>query len=424
MAVVQKLLADGTTICATIHSPTATTFARFDALIMLLQGRVVFAGGRDEDVFQFANAHWPEAAAALGDSAASERSARANISEWLVELVTMADRDGHGDTLADAYKKSELAQLNAHRFEAAAAAMAAHPPPEHLAQELAVSRDTVTPAWFAIKTIISFRTPRNYSDPNFVAPRVADKLMLTILIFTLFLRAGRNTAADNVNNIASVLFMWVVLPAFGAATYVPSIVLERALYVRERADGLYTPISYLLAKMFDEIVLQVCCSIVLAASAFYAIGLHGSFALFWLVYLETLCIGIVLAYFVATLAPNVDAANAIVPAYVSFCLFFGGLIMDFRKMPPWWHWFSYIDFVRYGWGALMVNEYESWDPPYISGQSVLVNFGLKDFKPRHGYTFYTANVHKWDNLGILAGYFVAFFCLAWLTLSFKTLTQR
>ena len=85
MAVVQKLLTDGTTICATIHSPTATAFARFDALIMLLQGRVVFAGGRDEDVFTFANAHWPEAAAALGDRAASERAARANISEWLVQ---------------------------------------------------------------------------------------------------------------------------------------------------------------------------------------------------------------------------------------------------------------------------------------------------------------------------------------------------
>jgi hypothetical protein len=98
--------------------------------------------------------------------------------------------------------------------------------------------------------------------------------------------------------------------------------------------------------------------------------------------------------------------------------------MDFRKMPPWWSWFSYIDFVRYGWGALMTNEYESWDPPYIGGQTVLVNFGLKDFKPPHGYTFYTDTVRKWDNLGIMAGFWLAFFILAWATLSFKTLAKR
>jgi ATP-binding cassette subfamily G (WHITE) protein 2 len=210
MAVMQKLLAEGTTICATIHSPTATTFARFDALIMLVQGRVVFAGGREDDIFRFGVEHWPFALG--GDAAASERTARANVSEWLVEVVTMADRDGQADALADAYAATPLAARNAAHLDACMAAMAASPVPAHLAEQLAVQHGTVTPAWFAIKTIISFRTPRNYSDPEFVAPRVADKVMLTILIFTLFLRAGRDTATDNVNNIASVLFMWVVLP--------------------------------------------------------------------------------------------------------------------------------------------------------------------------------------------------------------------
>jgi hypothetical protein len=33
--------------------------------------------------------------------------------------------------------------------------------------------------------------------------------------------------------------MWSVMPAFGAAAYVPALVLERALFVRERSDGLY-----------------------------------------------------------------------------------------------------------------------------------------------------------------------------------------
>jgi hypothetical protein len=32
--------------------------------------------------------------------------------------------------------------------------------------------------------------------------------------------------------------MWVTLPAFGAASYVPAIVLERSLFVRWAAGGM------------------------------------------------------------------------------------------------------------------------------------------------------------------------------------------
>ena len=41
---------------------------------------------------------------------------------------------------------------------------------------------------------------------------------------------------------------WCTLPAFGASSYIPSIVLERGLFIRERNDGLYRVITYLCSK--------------------------------------------------------------------------------------------------------------------------------------------------------------------------------
>ena len=41
----------------------------------------------------------------------------------------------------------------------------------------------------------------------------------------------------------------VMLPAYGAGPYLPAIVLERPVYVREMADGLYSPLAYLLYKV-------------------------------------------------------------------------------------------------------------------------------------------------------------------------------
>lgn len=48
---------------------------------------------------------------------------------------------------------------------------------------------------------------------------------------------------------------------------------------------------------------------------------EGSFLLFWLTYLLTLSIGIMLAYLVAILSPNMDVANAALPAYAVCILF-------------------------------------------------------------------------------------------------------
>lgn len=41
----------------------------------------------------------------------------------------------------------------------------------------------------------------------------------------------------------------VILPAYGAGPYLPAIVLERPVYVREMSDGLYSPLAYLTYKV-------------------------------------------------------------------------------------------------------------------------------------------------------------------------------
>lgn len=46
-------------------------------------------------------------------------------------------------------------------------------------------------------------------------------------------QVGGNDAPSNVNNITAVLFLWTILPGYAAASYMPAIVLERPLYVRQ-----------------------------------------------------------------------------------------------------------------------------------------------------------------------------------------------
>lgn len=60
---------------------------------------------------------------------------------------------------------------------------------------------------------------------------------------------------------------------------------------RERSDGLYRTISYLLSKMAEELTVILGVSLVNSACIFYAVAFRGEYVLFWLVYLITMSVG-------------------------------------------------------------------------------------------------------------------------------------
>lgn len=67
--------------------------------------------------------------------------------------------------------------------------------------------------------------------------------------------------------------------------------MERALFIRERNDGLYRPLIYLLYKLLDELLLMLPVTTATTATVFLACRLQGSFLLFWLVNFVTLANG-------------------------------------------------------------------------------------------------------------------------------------
>lgn len=406
MTVVKTLVDDGTTICATIHSPTSYCFNLFDRLLMLVRGEVVYFGGVKESA----------AFATSGCCGVKEMTAGYNEAEFLVDFITEADRQGRGSELAEHYSKSQLALDNKAMLDRYLTEK--EEIPAHIAKELSTTSSTVTPWWWGLITLIKYRTRRNYQDGAFLGPRIGDKVLISLLIMTLYWNVGKNFDQDNLINIAAVLFMWCTLPAFGAAAYVPSLVLERNLFVRERADGMYHVITYLLAKMFDELIIASIATAVVAAWTFYGCKFQGLWVLFWLVYFATLANGIVLAYFIAALSPNMDVANALLPTYVVTLLFFGGFLFRYVDMPPYWKWYSYINFLRYAWGSLMKNQFTSdkGDPIFMSnpGQDPVT---IMDY-------YGVGGIDKWAYLGFLALFFLFWFICAWVTLSVRKYSSR
>ena len=56
--------------------------------------------------------------------------------------------------------------------------------------------------------------------------------------------------------------MVCALCGYGAAAFVPSLTLERALFYRELADGCYLPVTYYLSKFIEEGILCTITSLI------------------------------------------------------------------------------------------------------------------------------------------------------------------
>lgn len=54
--------------------------------------------------------------------------------------------------------------------------------PEHLLKELSVKNETCTPWWWGFKTLVKYRTAKNYQDPAFLGPRIGDKVLISLLV--------------------------------------------------------------------------------------------------------------------------------------------------------------------------------------------------------------------------------------------------
>ena len=414
MSVVKKLCTSDTTIVATIHSPTAYAFSLFDAASILCSGKQVYFGPSDATLLSYAQTAL-QTALPGGVELPAKTAGHSDI-EWLIDVFTSGDRRGDAPAFAAAFAKSDLktalaSTLERHALGANANTPNANASPSAAQSKLATASSTTVPGWFAFWVMAKYRTRKNYEDGEYLGPRLGDKVFIAFLIFTLYFGIGDDHDPANVVNISSMLFMWCTLPAFGAASYVPQIVMERSLYMRERADGLYRPMTYVVAKMFDELLLLFFVTLVIAAVVFYAVSLSGSFALFWLVYYVTLANGVVLAYLISALSPNMEAANAILPTYVVTLLFFAGFLIRPADTPDYWKWYAYVDLMKFSWGALMINQWKENDPEFVGGVSLLTEYDLK-------------NESEWAYVGYLCLFFLAFFAAAFLALKHVNHSKR
>ena len=399
------LAAAGRTIVCTIHSPTAYAFALFDELLMLKRGQVIYDGpvGRVAGYLQETCALAPPTGVFY------------SLPEWLVDVTSDV-----GLSNPDASKATDWVGL--FKASAACAAVAKERAARARAADGALAplaRPTSLPGpRRQLATLLRYRMLTHYRSGEFLGPRIGDKIFSGVVMLLLYWSIGDDEDTESIASIAALLYFVAALCGYGAAAFVPSLTLDRPLFYRELADGCYAapgtraeaptadahailarrsprvracvpPVRtvYYLHKFIEEALLCTFTSLLFSVIVFFGVRLQGSFWIFAAVYYLTTMVGIVLAYAVASLVPNIDAATAILPTLVTLWMYFGGLFLNFDKIPVYLQWASYTSFLRYTWGALMVNQFGGnssvgqvqgfWDEETQRALTVLDFYGIE-----------------------------------------------
>ncbi|KAL8988792.1 MAG: hypothetical protein Q9177_002186 [Variospora cf. flavescens] len=241
--------------------------------------------------------------------------------------------------------------------------------------------------WLSQFAILSRRTWKNlYRNPMLMLTHYAIAILLAVLSGFLFY--GLTDDIKGFQNRLGLFFFVLALFGFSTLTSLTVFSSERLLFVRERANGYYAPITYFAAKVvFDIVPLRLIPPIIMGAIVYPMTGLVPE----WPGFLKFLLILILFNLAAATICLLIGivfrdggVANLIGSLVMLFSLLFAGLLLNHDAIPEAALWLQSLSIFHYGFEALIVNEVTYLtliDHKYgldieVPGASILSAFGF------------------------------------------------
>ncbi|KAH8650547.1 hypothetical protein BGZ60DRAFT_462376 [Tricladium varicosporioides] len=270
--------------------------------------------------------------------------------------------------------------------------------------------------------ILSQRTWRNlYRNPMLMLTHYAIAILLAVLSGFLFY--GLTDDIAGFQNRLGLFFFVLALFGFSTLSSLTVFATERLLFVRERANGYYSPITYFIAKvLFDIIPLRIIPPIIMGSIIYPMTGLvpeAPNFLKFILVLVLFNLAAAGICLFIGIVCKDSGVANLIGSLVMLFSLLFAGLLLNHNAIPKSALWLQAISIFHYGFESLIVNEVNGLtliDHKYglditVPGAAILSSFGFD-------------TQALWTDVICLGGFAAAFVVLAYIAMHFLLVEKR
>ncbi|CAM1510107.1 Fc.00g004420.m01.CDS01 [Cosmosporella sp. VM-42] len=270
--------------------------------------------------------------------------------------------------------------------------------------------------------ILSQRTWKNlYRNPMLMLTHYA--IAIVLAVFSGYLFYGLTDDIPGFQNRLGLFFFLLALFGFSTLTSLNVFAAERLLFVRERANGYYSPITYFAAKvLFDIIPLRIIPPILMGSIIYPMTGLVADashFCNFIVVLVLFNMAAAAVCLFIGIVCKDGGVANLIGSLVMLFSLLFAGFLLNHDATPKGALWLQTLSIFHYGFESLIVNEVLQLtlhDSKYglditVPGAAILSSFGFN-------------NDALWPdirNLGIFAAVFIV---LSYAAMHFLLIERR
>ncbi|KAM3345928.1 hypothetical protein ACQJBY_020448 [Aegilops geniculata] len=306
METLRQLAEDGHTVICSIHQPRGSVYSKFDDIVLLSEGEVVYMGPAKEEPLKYF--------ASLGYQCPDHE----NPAEFLADLISTD------------YSSAESVQSSQKRIE-------------NLIDE------------FTNKVLITeFNSPVTQSEGSEFSTKLAQKSTRKQRrgwwrqFRLLFKRAWMQVAAIN-TAMAALTKTVGVFPK------------ERAIVDRERAKGSYALGPYLSSKLLAEIPIGAAFPLMFGSILYPMAKLHPTISRFakfcGIVTVESFAAS-AMGLTVGAIAPTTEAAMALGPSLMTVFIVFGGYYVNPDNTPVIFRWIPKASLIRWAFQGLCINEFK------------------------------------------------------------------
>ncbi|KAJ7966134.1 Pleiotropic drug resistance ABC transporter [Quillaja saponaria] len=362
MRTVRNTVDTGRTVVCTIHQPSIDIFDAFDELFLLKRGgEEIYVGPLGRHCFHLINYF-------EGMNGISKIKDGYNPATWMLEVTSVAQEAVLGVNFAEIYKNSELYRRN----KALIKELSIPPPGSKDLYFLAQYSRT-----FFIQCMACLWKQRlsYWRNPPYTAVRLIFTMFIALMFGTIFWDFGskRRNKQDLFNAMGSMYAAVLFIGVQNASSVQPVVAVERTVFYRERAAGMYSSMPYAFGQVVIELPYIFVQTVIYGVIVYAMIGFEWTFSkFFWYLFFMYFTFLYFTFYGMMTVAvtPNHNIAAIVSSAFYAVWNLFSGFIVPRTRMPVWWRWYYWVCPVSWTLYGLVASQFGDIKDKLDSGETV------------------------------------------------------
>jgi len=392
-------------VFCTIHQPSVFVYNLFDQALIMALGQIAYSGSVDNIVPHL-------------DKLGYECDEFKNPADHVIQVLDSRDGD----------EKRVQKLIDAYHADASSSSAASDESDMLVDDGTPMKRSDRIPLYGRMYQLTKRALKVTLYNDKALKASVGQAIIFGILIGIIYSLDNSQAGATDRVGLLFLTTTDAIFLSLQGSVFV--LIAERAVFLREVADGIYSMPAYLVSKVASDLPFQVLYQFLFSVIVYFTTGLQqslGRFLIFVLVQSLVALVGSNLGLVLSAFTGDAATSTALAPVIIVPSMMTAGVLISTEAIPVFLRWLKHVSILRYAFTALLLNEAEDALVFHCTPELQLpnglcpINTGNELIAQRNANQEPTG---IWSRIFILVAFYVFTVFVAYLGLLFSVRNQR